>query len=140
MNQKLHDKIRSLREIKNWSQEYMAEQVHMSKNGYAKVERGETRLTVDTLDKISQAFGMDMVEFINFTDKGMICLFSENNSGTHYGNFYQGTENLVAENEKLQLALKNKDVELSYKDELLNQKDNEISALKKLLAIYEKNG
>ncbi len=103
MSNALNEKIRTLREIKHWSQDKMAEQVGMSKNGYAKMERGESRLTVETLDKVAQAFDMDMVELINFTDKGMVCLFSENNSGTHYGNF------------------------------------NELIALKKLLAVYEKD-
>ncbi|MBS9780155.1 MAG: helix-turn-helix transcriptional regulator [Moraxellaceae bacterium] len=131
MSNALNEKIRTLREMKHWSQDKMAEQVNMSKNGYAKMERGESRLTVETLDKVAQAFNMDMVELINLTDKGMVCLFSDNSQGTQFGNFYQGSENLINENEKLKLELK-------YKDELLSQKDNELIALKKLLAVYEK--
>lgn len=131
MNTKLNDKIRTLREIKHWSQEQMAERLNMSKNGYAKVERGETRLTVDTLDKISQAFDMDMVELMNLSDNGLVCLFSENNSGTHYGNFYQGSENIIAENEKLQLVIKHKDELLAQKDELINSLKREIELLRK---------
>lgn len=61
MDNTLNEKIRTLREMKSWSQEQMAERIEMSKNGYAKVERGETRLTVEALDKIAQAFDMDMV-------------------------------------------------------------------------------
>lgn len=124
MNNTLNDKIRTLREMKSWSQEQMAERVEMSKNGYAKVERGETRLTVETLDKIAQVFDMDMVELINISDKGLVCLFSENNSGTHYGNYYQSSESVLAENEKLQLSL-------SHKDEIIAQKDLLIATLQR---------
>lgn len=124
MNSALNDKIRMLREMKSWSQEQMAERVDMSKNGYAKVERGETRLTVEALDKIAQAFDMDMTELININDKGLVYLFSENHNGTHYGNYYQGNESVLAENEKLQLSLK-------HKDELLDQKDMLIETLQR---------
>ena len=45
----LHDKIRTLRELRHWSQEEMAERIHMSKNGYAKIERGESKPNLDRL-------------------------------------------------------------------------------------------
>ena len=127
----LNEKIRVLREMHNWSQEEMAERVHMSKNGYAKIERGETKPNLDRLTQIAHVFGMDLIELININDKGLICLFSENNNGTHYGNFYQGSEILAAENEKLQLIIR-------HKEELLAQKDNEIAALKALVAALQK--
>ncbi|RKW38442.1 MAG: XRE family transcriptional regulator, partial [Moraxella sp.] len=37
-----YDVIKELREERNWSQEQMAERLGMSKNGYAKIERGES--------------------------------------------------------------------------------------------------
>ena len=77
----------------------------MLKNGYAKIERGESKLNLDRLTQIAQAFDMDLVELINISEKGLICLFSENNSGIHYGNYYQGAETIAAENEKLQLII-----------------------------------
>lgn len=43
-------KIRVLREIRQWSQEDMAEKLNMSVNGYAKIERGETKLTLNKLE------------------------------------------------------------------------------------------
>lgn len=127
----LNEKIRLLREMRGWSQEEMAEHIHMSKNGYAKIERGESKLNLDRLTQIAQAFDMDLVELINISEKGLICLFSENNSGTHYGNYYQGAETIAAENEKLQLII-------AHKDELLKQKENELIALRTLVAVLQK--
>lgn len=40
----MHDKIRIMRELHQWSQEEMAEKMAMSPSGYAKIERGETKL------------------------------------------------------------------------------------------------
>lgn len=45
----VNDKIRTIRETRNWSQEDMAEKMNMSKNGYAKIERGETKLNLHKL-------------------------------------------------------------------------------------------
>ncbi len=52
----LHDNIRQLRELNNWSQEEMAEQINMSKNGYAKIERGESKANIEKLEQIANVF------------------------------------------------------------------------------------
>jgi len=54
----LHDNIRKFREQKQWSQEYMAEQLGLSKNGYAKVERGESRPSLDRLNRLRRCLGL----------------------------------------------------------------------------------
>lgn len=48
---KVHEKVRKIRELKNFSQENMAEQLQMSVNGYEKIERGEVGLQMDKLEK-----------------------------------------------------------------------------------------
>ena len=60
----VHEKIRKLRETKHWSQEEMAERMSMSLNGYAKIERGETKLHLDKLEQIAQILDIDIVELI----------------------------------------------------------------------------
>ena len=61
----LNQKIRTLREQHLLSQEEMAEKMQMSLNGYAKIERGETKLRLDKLEKIAQIFSMDVVDLIS---------------------------------------------------------------------------
>lgn len=46
----INEKIRKIREVKEWSQEQMAEKMNMSLNCYAKIERGETKLYLDKLE------------------------------------------------------------------------------------------
>ena len=60
----VHDKIRVMREINQWSQEEMAEKLSMSPNGYAKIERGQSSINLDKLQQIANVFNIDMGELI----------------------------------------------------------------------------
>lgn len=116
----IHDKIRVMREINQWSQEEMAEKLEMSPTGYAKIEHGKTNLTIDKLKQIAQVFNIDVIELINQQDRSFF--FS---IGDHTNNHnYVGVNEVIAmENEKLKL--------------LLEAKENEISALKELVALLK---
>lgn len=122
---KVHDKIRTLRELKNWSQEDMAEQMQMSKNGYSKLERGETRLSLDRLEQIATIYKMDVLELMAMGDKGLVYQINEN--GHNSASYYDSEQSVAAENEKLRLMLQ-------HKEEMLAQKEGEISVLKELVA------
>lgn len=118
----VHDIIRKLREEKRWSQEEMANRVGMSKNGYAKMERGESRPSLDRLEKITQVLGIEMTELFN-EDKKSVVLISENSQNS--ANYYSSDQQLIAEVERLKL-------ELSYKDIIIAQKDEQIALLRQL--------
>jgi transcriptional regulator with XRE-family HTH domain len=68
---KVHEKIRSLRRSKRWSQEEMAEKLNLSVNGYANIERGETDPQLSRLEKIAETFGMELVELFSFGEKNV---------------------------------------------------------------------
>lgn len=55
--------IRKIRELKNLTREYVADEVEMSMSGYGKIERGEVDLTVSKLIKISKALDVS-IEFL----------------------------------------------------------------------------
>ena len=61
----LNQKIRTIREQNALSQEDMATKMNMSVNGYAKIERGETKLRLDKLEQIAQIFNLDIVELLS---------------------------------------------------------------------------
>ena len=124
----LNQKIRKLREFHEWSQEEMAERLSMSKNGYAKIERGVSQVNLERLQQIANLFQMDVVELLSSEHKGLVCLFSEN---SQYSSNYYNNGEAPAEIEKLQLML-------AHKDELMNQKDKEIAALKHIISLMEK--
>lgn len=113
--------IRELREQNDWTQEQMAEKLGITRNGYAKIERGESMPNLERLNDIATLFGVEITELLD--NKNFICQIIDNNSNTIN---YNSNQNLIAQIEKLQLSL-------SYKDELLSQKDKEIELLRKLL-------
>ncbi len=98
----LNEKIRTVRESRNWSQEEMAEKLDMSTNGYSRIERGETKPTVQKLEKIAEIFGMDLIDLLSVSGKGVFYVFGEN-SGSNSCNYYGSSQELTIEIEKLKL-------------------------------------
>ena len=116
----IHDKIRVMREINQWSQEEMAEKLKMSPTGYAKIEHGKTNLTVDKPKQIAQIFHIDIVELISSQDKSFFFTIGDHsNNGCSFGS----NSILAMENEKLKL--------------LLDAKENEIIALKEIIELLK---
>lgn len=125
----VHDNIRLLREVKRWSQEDMAQRLNMSVNGYARIERGETKLHLDKLLQIADIFEIDVIELMAANDKGALFLMNRHCNNMYYGHVVQ--QDATAEIEKLNLMLR-------HKDELIEQKNQELAALHKLVALLEK--
>lgn len=133
----INETIRDLREKNQWSQENMAELIGMSKNGYGKIERGETKITFDRLQKIAEAFDMDMLELIKMGEKSFVCLISENSD--HSSNYYGDSSATSFEVEKLHLIISHKDETIAQKDEIIQQKNQEIETLKLLVSVLRNN-
>lgn len=125
----MHDKIRMMREFRQLSQEDMAEKMNMSPSGYAKIERGETRLQYDKLVQIAQIFNVSLSDLVD-NDKGVIFFMNENGNNTS-ANYYSGDHSIMFEIEKLKL-------QLIHKDELLDQKEKELETLRKMISLLEK--
>jgi transcriptional regulator with XRE-family HTH domain len=62
-------KIKQIRELKNLTQEYIATQLGLSIRAYSKIETGETQLTINRLNEISKALGVDPIEVLGFDDR-----------------------------------------------------------------------
>lgn len=127
-----NEKIRKLREAKAWSQEQMAEKLNMSLNGYAKIERGESKIYLEKLEQIAQVFDIDIVELMQSDGKN-ICFQIESPLGSVYQGV--GESGLLVEIERLKLALSHSNEKENLLNKLLEQKDSEIKALKELLRI-----
>lgn len=133
-------KIRQVREEKNWSQEYVAEKLGLSPNGYAKIERGETRLTLARLTELAEIFEMDILELIKGEIQG-----SDYHVGNNYINHgsdftvYGAVEykDLLLEIEKLKLIVQHQQEILAHKEQLLEQKSQALAMAQKMLAILE---
>lgn len=119
----IHENLQKLRKRNSLNQEQMAEKIGMSKNGYGKLERGESRITIEHLEQIANNFNIDIVELLK-EDRDFSFWIGDNNqncANRHFGD--------LKEIEKLQLIIQ-------HKDEIIAQKDKEIALLRQLL---EKN-
>lgn len=120
---KTNEKIRQLREAKAWTQEEMAAKLSMSTQGYAKIERGDTRSNLDRLEQISEVFGIDIVELLSFGEYSRINFANSNNSSSFNNTFFgTATNNLESEIQRLQLII-------SHKDETIESLKREIKLL-----------
>lgn len=128
----VNEKIRKIREAKDWSQEQMAEKLDMSLNGYAKIERGESKIYLDKLEQIAQVFDIDVIELMQ-SDGRNICFQIESPLGSVYQG--GGETQLLIEIERLKSALSHAAEKEVLLNKLLEQKDRELNTLKELLNV-----
>ncbi|MGK8249863.1 helix-turn-helix domain-containing protein [Moraxella lacunata] len=122
------EKIKDIRETKGFTQEEIANALEISPSGYSKIERGETRISIDRLQQIADILEVNIFDLIPNKEHNIIY---ELNGGYNnfQGNYYSGDKS-QAEIEKLQLII-------AHKDELLAQKDDELKTLKGILALLQ---
>ncbi len=128
----VNDKIRMMREMNNWTQEYVADKLHMSLTSYAKLERGESRLHLDKLTKIAEVFQVNIVDLLSLDRQGLIWLISGDGSGNYSNlNYYNTHNERDFQIEKLTLQLQHKTEIIEQKDKLIEQLYAQISLLSK---------
>jgi transcriptional regulator with XRE-family HTH domain len=70
--EQIASKIRLLREVHNYTQEYVANILDISQNTYSSIERGETKLTLVRLEKLANIYRMDLVDLIQMNEQTLI--------------------------------------------------------------------
>ena len=126
----VHEKIKLLRETKNWSQEDMAEKLNMSVNGYSKIERGETKPYNPKLEKIAEIFDIDLLELISAKDKNVYLI--SDNVNNNVCQVIGSSSEIAFEIQKLQMTM-------THKDELIEQLRTEITLLKEVVSLMKKS-
>lgn len=127
---KVHEKIRELREQKNWSQEEMALQLNMSSGGYAKIERGETRLNLPRLEQIAEIFHIDIIELLKSDEQNVIYQFNEEGDNHNNISYHHQDNSLRTEIEKLSLIIE-------HQNTLLKQQERELAIQQELITILK---
>ena len=80
-------KIRKIRELRGYSQEYMASQLQMSQTNYSKIEKGDTKeMTVERLEKIAKVLEVEPASILSFDEKQVFNSTFNNHAGNHGGN------------------------------------------------------
>lgn len=66
MTSSIKNKIKSIRELKNYTQEYMADQLGVTQAGYSKIEKGKTTLSYVKLVEIARILEVSVEDVISF--------------------------------------------------------------------------
>jgi len=64
----LGQKIKKLRELKNFSQEHMADELGLTQGAYSKIETGETDVPYTRLEQIAKILGIRPEDIIAFNE------------------------------------------------------------------------
>ena len=130
---KISEKIRALREEKQWSQEEMAAKLDMSRNGYDKIELGKTKPNIDKLLKIAQLLDVEISDLFQADEKNVLVFMNSENLHENIqqiGNYYRDSADFAAEQEKLLMIIQ-------HKDEIIAQQNRELATLEKLVTSLE---
>lgn len=77
-------KIRKVREIKGFSQEYIAGKLNLSQNAYSRIERGEIHISQEKLIQIASALEVDVEIIKNYSDSTIFNNFTNSGNFNHY--------------------------------------------------------
>lgn len=77
---KIGDKLKRIREFKGMKQESVARELGLSTNGYGKIERGETSLSLDRLEKIARALEVSALDILKYDDSIVFNINTMNSS------------------------------------------------------------
>ncbi len=60
--------IKKIRELKNYSRDYVADCLNISLRAYTDLENGKTKLSIDRLNEISKILNVDPIQILTFND------------------------------------------------------------------------
>ncbi|MEN9849181.1 MAG: hypothetical protein RL368_1921 [Pseudomonadota bacterium] len=127
----LGEKVGLMRTLKGLTQEDMAVKLNMSVTGYAKIERGETKLQNPRLEKIAEALGIELKDLLNFDEKNIFHASFNDQCLQFSQNIYINSAiELTQELEKMRVMLEAKNKEIS----LLNE---QVSQLKEIIVLMK---
>ena len=116
------NKIKNIRELKNLTQEYIAERLDISQAAYSRLESGETKISKEKLIQIAEALDVTPEDIKSFDSKKYF-----NNVGNIEG------DNSNSYNESIVIGISSEEMDLIKK-----LYEDKISLLEKLLNSSEK--
>lgn len=118
--------IKRIREFKNLTQEFVANELGISRQTYILMENGQSDVKFESIKKIAAILDVTVNDIISYNDKMVL----NNCTNSHFGYNYQ--TGLSVEKELYEKLLAEKDSRIKQYEELLKIKDELILTLKKL--------
>ena len=120
MEFKVGNKVKRLRELKNYTQEYMADKLGISQTQFSKLERDESEISISRLQEISDIFEMKIEDILSFDERFIFNSFNNEQSAVNIYN--------QQVNEQMQKLYEDK---IKLMEEIIKLKNDEIARLKK---------
>ncbi|MFY7787349.1 MAG: helix-turn-helix domain-containing protein [Thermoflexibacteraceae bacterium] len=98
------EKIRYFRDIKGYSQEYMAQKLGISTKTYNSLETEKTKVSIERVQKIAELLEIDWLELLSYREK-ITQVNGDNSNNSNHLSIYHSDKDLAHENEKLRLQL-----------------------------------
>ena len=118
MNDTIAKNIRKYREIKGYSQEYVAHQLNINQASYAKLENNSTKITIDRLFSIAKLLETEISEILELKNQTIF-----NQTDNEIANAFGKVEHYYQENKEVyQELLKAKDEQIALLKEMLDKK------------------
>lgn len=124
--EKILIKLKEIRKEKGYSHEYMAHQLEISQAAYSKLEKNETKLTVERLYKLAKILEVTVGELLDIKPTNQFNQTNKENTTGYLqqtANFYQESKE---QNEKMiqlyDARLQDKDKIIAQLENLLNKK------------------
>lgn len=114
--------IRKYRELRGYSQEYVAIKLGITQSNYAKIESEDIKITFNRLKMLAEILEIDLAELVN-TNRQVV----HNLHNSQHGNVYHFIENLYFDNKDVYNQL------LAEKDKRILQLENEIIFLRTII-------
>lgn len=108
-----HKNIKHLREFKNYTQEFMADELGISQRAFSSIENGSTHLTVDRLYKIANILQVSVGEIIGVETHNIYNTHFNNNATNNKGDLVFTKEPFDKERELYERLLTSKDDEIA---------------------------
>ncbi len=119
----IKNKIKNIRELKNYTQEYMAERLGVTQAGYSKIEKGKTSLSYEKLVEIGRILDVSVEDIISFDYDRYFNNFNKI-TGNNNGSILINTDNNTSALKELY------EDKIQLLEKLLNITENELERYK----------
>lgn len=82
MNELLGNRIKALRNAKNFTQEHVADQIGVSRQKYARIENGANSITLDILSKIATVLSVTVGDITRVLDEAPMVAYRAGSEGS----------------------------------------------------------
>jgi transcriptional regulator with XRE-family HTH domain len=116
----LGQKIKRIREIKGYKQEFVADSLNISQQSYSNIESDKIDVPFSKIEKIAEVFGMKIEDVISFDEKYVLNNYGEI-KGNQIGLNYSFPEELkTLYNDKIKLL----EDKIAYQQEIIENLKN----------------